>query len=107
MPDKNGFLHAASLRADTTKQPKKTQALKTIAYILTLTIQFALIVWLKLIDNLLLIYITFISCALVGLALSLTNSKIKDIGKGLLWGSITSICFTTLFLLWLKFNFPE
>ena len=56
-----------------------------------------------------LIYVIFICCAALGLILTFIkfNYKIKAIGKGLLWASITNIILTTLFLVWLNSNFPK
>ena len=84
--------------------------MKTTSFILTILIQFLLIFTLKLLDNFYLILLILISSLAVGFLIrisNLTKSKIKKIGWGLLFGSLTSLILTILFVVWLSFNFPK
>jgi hypothetical protein len=89
---------------------KRRQKLKITSFILTILIQFLSIVVLKLLDDFHLIIMIFIACLAVGLLAKLfnpTNSNIQKIGWGLLFGSLTSLTLTVLFVVWLSFNFPK
>jgi hypothetical protein len=85
-------------------------SMKIVAFITTILIQFLSIVALNLLDNFYLIILIFITCLVGGLLIKMsssTKSKMKEIGWGLLFGSLTSLTLTLLFVIWLSFNFPK
>ncbi len=84
--------------------------MKITSYILTILIQFLSLLTLKLLDNFYLVILIFITCLVSGLLIKTNNStksKTKEIGWGLLFGSLTSLALTILFIIWLSFNFPK
>lgn len=84
--------------------------MKTTSFILTILIQFLLVFTLKLLDNFYLILLILISSLVIGFLIQISNStksNIKKIGWGLLFGSLTSLILTIMFVIWLSFNFPK
>jgi hypothetical protein len=84
--------------------------MKLSSFILTILIQFLFLVMFNVWDNFLLIILIFISCLLSGLLITInspTKSKIKEIGRGLLFGSLTSLTFGILFFIYIFLNFPK
>lgn len=89
---------------------KKRHIMKIVSFILTILIQFLSLVTLKLLDNFYHIILIFMSCLVSGLFIRInspTQSKTKKIGWGLLFGSLTSLTLTIVFVIWLSFNFPK
>lgn len=84
--------------------------MKIVSFILTMLFQFLSLLSLKLLDNFYLILAIFVSCLIVGFLINISSSKdtiTKKIGWGLLYGSLTSLTLTILFMIWLSFNFPK
>lgn len=89
---------------------KSRHKMKLSSFILTILIQFLFLVMFNVWDNFLLIILIFISCLLSGLLITInspTKSKIKEIGRGLLFGSLTSLTFGILFFIYIFLNFPK
>jgi len=84
---------------------------KTITFVLIVLIQLALIIELKLLDDFYPIITVISLCALIGLIIRLTlpkqQIKIRNIGWGILYGSITSMLLTIVFIVWLNYNYPQ
>ena len=84
--------------------------MKIVSFVLTILIQFLSLMTLKLLDNFYLIILIFISCLLAGFLIKMNSSvksRTKEIGWGLLYGSLTSVTLVILFVIWLSFNFPK
>jgi hypothetical protein len=84
--------------------------MKLLSFITTLLIQFLSVVYLKLLDNFSLIILIFITCITSGLVIQMNDSaksKINNIGWGLLFGSLTSLTLTVIFVIWLALSFPK
>jgi hypothetical protein len=79
------------------------------SFISTILVQFLLVVNLKLLDNTYLILSVFFVFTLIGIFLKIAfkKSNIQQIGNGILFGSLTSLSLTIIFLIWLFFNFPK
>ena len=80
-----------------------------ISFFAAIIFQFLLVLNLKLLDNTYLIFCLFSACLLIGLFLKLIfkKSNIQQIGNGILFGSLTSLSLTIIFLIWLTYNFPK
>ncbi len=82
--------------------------MKYLYLVLTLMIQFICVREFKLFDNMYLIFIIFIVTLLSGLGMYNSKSKtFKDLGWGLLFGSLSSIALIFVFMIWLSFNYPK
>jgi hypothetical protein len=79
------------------------------SFISTILVQFLLVVNLKLLDNTYLILSLFFVFTLIGkfLKIAFKKSNVQQIGNGILFGSLTSLSLTIIFLIWLFFNFPK
>ncbi|MGH1517682.1 hypothetical protein [Chryseobacterium sp. JK1] len=84
--------------------------MKYIFLIITIAIQFSLIVSLQLLDGFEIIIGIFIACLLVGALLYFLKSEklshFKSLGFGLFYGSLISLVSTIGFMIWLSYNFP-
>jgi len=80
-----------------------------ISFFATILFQFLLVLNLKLLDNTYLILSLFSAFILIGLFLKIVfkKSNMQQIGKGILFGSLTSLSLTIIFLIWLSYNFPK
>lgn len=78
---------------------------------LTLSIQYLCVYALKLLDNPALIFCIFVFLLAGGIIATAIGKKgsafLKDLGWGLLYGSLTSVILVVIFLVWLSFNFPR
>ena len=84
--------------------------MKLLYFALTILIQFISLMTLKLLDSFYLIILIFISCLGAGFLIKMyspTKTIMKEIGWGVLFGSLTSLTLTLLFVLFLSFNFPK
>jgi Na+/phosphate symporter len=80
-----------------------------ISFIVTILLQSLLVLNLKLLDNIYLIFSLFSALILIGLFLKIVfkKSNLQQIGRGILFGSLTSLSLTIIFLIWLSYNFPK
>ena len=80
-----------------------------ISFFSTILFQFLLVLNLKLLDNTYLILSLFSTFILIGLFFKVVfkKSNLQQIGRGILFGSFTSLSLTIIFLIWLTYNFPK
>jgi hypothetical protein len=80
-----------------------------ISFFSTILFQFLLFLNLKLLDNTYLILSLFSTFILIGLFFKVVfkKSNLQQIGRGILFGSLTSLSLTIIFLIWLSYNFPK
>jgi hypothetical protein len=80
-----------------------------ISFFSTILFQFLLVLNLKLLDNTYLILSLFSTFILIGLFFKVVfkKSNLQQIGRGILFGSLTSLSLTIIFLIWLSYNFPK
>lgn len=82
--------------------------MKKALFLLTVLLQsiaIMMITW----DNLFYIVLIFSACLVSGLLFTINSSRAsisKAIGKGLLFGTLTSLTFTILLLIWFFSYFP-
>lgn len=84
--------------------------MKHIAFVITLILHFFTIYSLKLLDNFSAIILEISTSIIIGfiiVKLSENKNSIKNLGFGILYGSITSLILLLLFSLWLSNNFPQ
>jgi hypothetical protein len=84
--------------------------MKIVILALTIVIHFLVILKLKFLDHFNLIIILFLISLTIGLTLRITDTNKKNLyqfGWGLFYGSLISLAVTTLFTIWLSFNFPR
>jgi hypothetical protein len=85
--------------------------MKILFFIATLALQFLSVLMFKLLDNFIPIISIFITCMVAGLLLKYTNDNpkriVKNLGWGLLYGSLSSVALLIAFMIWLSFNFPK
>ncbi|BFO68538.1 hypothetical protein NK356_09095 [Chryseobacterium sp. S0630] len=85
--------------------------MKYILLILTIVIQFIIIVSLQLLDSFELIIGIFIACLLLGALIYFSKSEkissLKNLGFGLFYGSLISLVSVIGFMTWLSYNFPK
>jgi multidrug transporter EmrE-like cation transporter len=64
----------------------------------------------KLLDNFSIVINTYLTILIIGLLVTIyarnKNKRIKDIGFGILYGTLAIIFFGFIFMVWLAFNFP-
>ena len=80
-----------------------------ISFFSTILFQFLLFLNLKLLDNTYLILSLFSTFILIGLFFKVVfkKSNLQQIGRGILFCSLTSLSLTIIFLIWLSYNFPK
>jgi len=80
-----------------------------ISFFATILFQFLLVLNLKLLDNTYLILSLFSTFILILLFFKVVfkKSNLQQIGRGILFGSLTSLSLTIIFLIWLSYNFPK
>lgn len=85
------------------------QNLKSITLTITVLLQIAFIAFIKALDNLHVIITVLTICIAIGLAQYRfqNNNTARDIGYGLLFGSLISAGLFALFMVWLIYNFPK
>jgi hypothetical protein len=85
--------------------------MKTIYSILTIILHFLIIIDLKILDNLNLIIIILVLSTITGFTIKFLyknkNKHLLNLGSGIFYGSLTSLISTTLFIIWLNYNFPK
>lgn len=80
--------------------------MKWIVFFVTITIQFLLLFVFKLLDSYDLIIAGNSLIILCGFFIKKIN-KLKDVGWGMLYGSLTWLALVFLFMIWLFFNWPK
>ena len=80
-----------------------------ISFFSTILFQFLLFLNLKLLDNTYLILSLFSTFILIGLFFKVVfkKSNLQQIGRGILFCSLTSLSLTIIVLIWLSYNFPK
>jgi hypothetical protein len=85
--------------------------MKYVCLALTLLAEYLLIRVFKMLDNTDVLIIIFVSVLLIGMFITIYNKKvsktIKNIGWGMLYGSISTIVLMVVFFLWLSYNPPR
>lgn len=84
--------------------------MRIASLLITILIQVFVLLFAKILDNLFEV-IVFLSCfILIGFLIKVSNqstNKLKEIGWGVLYGSLTTFVLTLSFLTWLVYNFPK
>jgi hypothetical protein len=82
--------------------------MKYFYFALTLLLHFVSILTLKLLDNYLPIILIFIGSLFLGVILKFSESiKVRNIGLGLMYGSLTSLILTIGFMILLSYSFSH
>ena len=82
--------------------------LSKISLVLTVLIQFSIVLFFKLLDNFsLIITISIISLVCGFLLKFYSENGLKKIGWGLFYGSIIALVLIGGFIIWLEFNYPK
>jgi len=84
--------------------------IKPISFLSTFFIQLFILFFVKILDNLFEFIVFLTCCILIGFFIKVKKAstvKMKEIGWGVLYGSLTTLTLISSFLIWLVYNFPK
>ncbi len=83
--------------------------MRAISFLVTIALLTAMVIYIKVLDNLYIAFGIMGVSALSGLLLYKLKRKgaTSDIGYGIVVGSVIAILLLAVFILWLSYNFPK